>query len=318
MKDVIVGKIYFLLVRIKIKHMELSIIRRETTGAPPNQYNESETITKFEIMDGAPVRGRLLILFTRYATTNKLYAIPGETIPIRLFLGGFDLTPTFRDVNKKFSTRYYLNLVLIDEENRRYFKQQVRISFNFVVSFVPTDIAGNHDLPDTRSEFCRFIMHPQRLISSPFRTNADSVLLYLLFISWIYLIIALSLCDATLLVCSICNGPRPHPTTVAFTAACGLGCRSPGIVSLFFVSPPQRVVIVWFGIGASVWALIASWGSSPHTLAPSWDFPAALPPLGSSNLRAFRLSNSCALGYRILNNNRERRTVENAHQCIGR
>ncbi len=59
LKDVIVGKIYFLLVRIKIKHMELSIIRRETTGTPPNQYNESETITKFEIMDGAPVRGRL-------------------------------------------------------------------------------------------------------------------------------------------------------------------------------------------------------------------------------------------------------------------
>lgn len=104
LKDVIVGKIYFLLVRIKIKHMELSIIRRETTGSAPNQYNESETITKFEIMDGAPVRG--------------------ETIPIRLFLGGFELTPTFRDVNKKFSTRYYLNLVLIDEENRRYFKQQ--------------------------------------------------------------------------------------------------------------------------------------------------------------------------------------------------
>lgn len=81
LKDVIVGKIYFLLVRIKIKHMELSIIRRETTGAPPNQYNESETITKFEIMDGAPVRG--------------------ETIPIRLFLGGFELTPTFRDGKSK-------------------------------------------------------------------------------------------------------------------------------------------------------------------------------------------------------------------------
>ncbi|KAI9495867.1 putative PEP8-vacuolar protein sorting/targeting protein [Zychaea mexicana] len=104
LKDVIVGKIYFLLVRIKIKTMELAIIRRETTGAAPNLYNESETVTKFEIMDGAPVRG--------------------ETIPIRLFLGGFELAPTFRDVNKKFSTRYYLNLVLIDEENRRYFKQQ--------------------------------------------------------------------------------------------------------------------------------------------------------------------------------------------------
>ena len=30
---------------------------RETTGQSPNQVNESETISKFEIMDGAPVRG---------------------------------------------------------------------------------------------------------------------------------------------------------------------------------------------------------------------------------------------------------------------
>ncbi|ODV92063.1 hypothetical protein CANCADRAFT_81886 [Tortispora caseinolytica NRRL Y-17796] len=103
LKDVIVGRIYFFLVRLKIKHMELSLIRRETTGTPPNQYNESETLVRFEIMDGAPVRG--------------------ETIPIRLFLGGFDLTPTFRDVNKKFSTRTFLSLVLIDEDSRRYFKQ---------------------------------------------------------------------------------------------------------------------------------------------------------------------------------------------------
>ena len=68
----------------------------------------------------------------------RIYSRPayhrvGETIPIRLFLGGFDLTPTFRDVNKKFSTRYYLNLVLIDEENRRYFKQQVRFPFSDVI-----------------------------------------------------------------------------------------------------------------------------------------------------------------------------------------
>ena len=57
-------------------------------------------------MDGAPVRG--------------------ESIPIRLFLAGYDLTPTMRDINKKFSVRYYLNLVLVDEEERRYFKQQVQ------------------------------------------------------------------------------------------------------------------------------------------------------------------------------------------------
>ncbi|TRY94143.1 hypothetical protein DNTS_028137 [Danionella cerebrum] len=83
LKDVIVGKIYFLLVRIKIKHMEIDIIKRETTGTGPS-----------------------------------------ESIPIRLFLAGYELTPTMRDINKKFSVRYYLNLVLIDEEERRYFKQQ--------------------------------------------------------------------------------------------------------------------------------------------------------------------------------------------------
>jgi vacuolar protein sorting-associated protein 26 len=104
LKDVIVGKIYFLLVRIKIQHMELQIIKRETTGAGQNVFNENETLAKYEIMDGAPVRG--------------------ESIPIRLFLNGYDLTPTMRDVNKKFSVRYYLNLVLVDDEDRRYFKQQ--------------------------------------------------------------------------------------------------------------------------------------------------------------------------------------------------
>lgn len=52
-------------------------------------------------------------------------AAAGESIPIRLFLAGYETTPTMKDINKKFTVRYYLNLVLIDEEDRRYFKQQV-------------------------------------------------------------------------------------------------------------------------------------------------------------------------------------------------
>lgn len=121
LKDVIVGRIYFLLVRLKIKHMELSIIRRETTGAAPNQYNESETLVRFEVSPlskGKPIHFLVWIRLTdRGILTQIMDGSPsrGETIPIRLFLGGFDLTPTFRDVNKKFSTRYYLSLVLIDE-----------------------------------------------------------------------------------------------------------------------------------------------------------------------------------------------------------
>ncbi|KAF7504862.1 Vacuolar protein sorting-associated protein 26 [Endocarpon pusillum] len=121
LKDVIVGRIYFLLVRLKIKHMELSIIRRETTGVAPNQYNESETLVRFEVWNyafSAFLRGNLIVVQIMDGSPSR-----GETIPIRLFLGGFDLTPTFREVNKKYSTRYYLSLVLIDEDARRYFKQ---------------------------------------------------------------------------------------------------------------------------------------------------------------------------------------------------
>jgi len=104
LRDVIIGKVYFLLVRLRIKHMELCLIKRETYGQPPSLVTESETLTKFEIMDGAPVKG--------------------ESIPVRLFLDQFDLTPTYRDIQSKFSVKYYLNLVLIDEDDRRYFKQQ--------------------------------------------------------------------------------------------------------------------------------------------------------------------------------------------------
>jgi len=106
LKDVVVGKVYFLLVRIKIKHMELNIIRRESTGTGTggNQQTDNETLTKFEIMDGAPVKD--------------------QCIPVRLYFTGFDLTPTYKNVQNKFSVRYFLNLVLVDEEDRRYFKQQ--------------------------------------------------------------------------------------------------------------------------------------------------------------------------------------------------
>jgi len=105
LKDCVIGKVYFLLVRIKIKHMELNIIRKETTGSnSQNQHSDNETLTKFEIMDGYPVKD--------------------QCIPVRLYLTGFDLTPSYKNVQNKFSVKYFLSLVLVDEEDRRYFKQQ--------------------------------------------------------------------------------------------------------------------------------------------------------------------------------------------------
>jgi len=104
LSDTVIGKINFLLVRIKLKHMELEIKRRETIGGGMNARLESETVAKFEIMDGAPARG--------------------ESIPIRLHLSPYQLTPSYDNVHNKFGVKYSINLVLVDEEDRRYFKQQ--------------------------------------------------------------------------------------------------------------------------------------------------------------------------------------------------
>lgn len=78
LKDVIVGKIYFLLVRIKIRHMEIAIIKRETTGSGPNSYSESETVAKYEIMDGAPVRGCYFLRFGPNVLFKELYFLPAN------------------------------------------------------------------------------------------------------------------------------------------------------------------------------------------------------------------------------------------------
>lgn len=101
LKEVIVGRIYFLLTRLKIKHMELSLIARESSGLHPSNYLIDSTVIRYEIMDGSPVKG--------------------DTIPIRLFLGGYELTPDMSC--NYFNVKNYLSLVIIDEDGRRYFKQ---------------------------------------------------------------------------------------------------------------------------------------------------------------------------------------------------
>jgi vacuolar protein sorting-associated protein 26 len=42
--------------------MELEIRRRESTGSGSNTYVETETLAKFELMDGAPVRGMIVFV----------------------------------------------------------------------------------------------------------------------------------------------------------------------------------------------------------------------------------------------------------------
>ena len=99
-KDVITGRVTFKKVSMKLKLMLLQIIRRETIIGGEM---DNAVLCKFEIMDGGPIKN--------------------EIVPIRFFLSPYELTPTYINVNNKFSVKYYVNMVLFDDKDKRYFKQ---------------------------------------------------------------------------------------------------------------------------------------------------------------------------------------------------
>lgn len=61
-------------------------------------------ISKFEIVDGQPFEG--------------------DIIPIRLFLGFFDLSPTYKEINSSFSVNYFLRIIVNDDEDKSFVKDQ--------------------------------------------------------------------------------------------------------------------------------------------------------------------------------------------------
>jgi vacuolar protein sorting-associated protein 26 len=104
LEQCIIGKIYFVRVNMKIKAAEVHLIKRETVGSVPNQIVDSNLITKFEVIDGSPASG--------------------EIVPIRMFVNSYELSPTYKDINSYVSVRYFLKFVIIDEEDKSFFKQQ--------------------------------------------------------------------------------------------------------------------------------------------------------------------------------------------------
>lgn len=102
----ILGKVTFKNVVMDIQYGEVGIVRKEFIGSgKADDAMEAETLQKFEIMDGTP--------------------IVGEVVPIRLYLGSIPrLTPTYANVHNCFRVLYFVNLVLVTDEGKRYYKQQ--------------------------------------------------------------------------------------------------------------------------------------------------------------------------------------------------
>ena len=101
-KGLIVGRVTFKKVSIRLNSMEVRIIKKESINTQDNKPLYQDIIA-YEIMDGGPIKN--------------------EIVPIRLYLKPYSLTPTMNNVNNRLCVTYLISLVLIDIEDRQYFKK---------------------------------------------------------------------------------------------------------------------------------------------------------------------------------------------------
>jgi vacuolar protein sorting-associated protein 26 len=106
LEERVLGMVTFKVMDLDLQYGEVGIVRKEYIGSgKPTDAVETETLQKFEIMDGTP--------------------IVGEVVPIRLYLKSIPrLTPSYPNVHNVFRVLYFINLVLVTGEGKRYFKQQ--------------------------------------------------------------------------------------------------------------------------------------------------------------------------------------------------
>ena len=99
------GFVSFGKVNLLLTKMEVQLIKKETIfGVQAQKKAKPKIVATFELIDGGPYKN--------------------ETIPFRFFLEPYKLTPSYTDVAGNFSVRYYLNLIIKDQKNNRYFKQK--------------------------------------------------------------------------------------------------------------------------------------------------------------------------------------------------
>ena len=107
--DMIIGGAHFLLVNLKVKSFTVSLIAQEFSEVNGKTIRCKNKIANWEISDGAPVKG--------------------EVIPIRLFLGPLNLTPSCSNPEKGYSVTHFLHFSVVTMSGERYYKDlQMRIS----------------------------------------------------------------------------------------------------------------------------------------------------------------------------------------------
>lgn len=98
----LIGKIYFLKVRMRIVEMFLQIHRVEIFENGVSSSKFTSLVANFELMDGSPVRG--------------------SEIPFRIHLSGVKLWPYPKESKNNLQVTYRIRFLLIDEEGKKYYK----------------------------------------------------------------------------------------------------------------------------------------------------------------------------------------------------
>ena len=101
--SVIIGKVHFLVVKIRIVNMCIQIMRTEQFNNGIISGKHETVISQYEILDGMPVRG--------------------DCIPIRFYLTNIKAWPFPRKTGKNLEVSYNVRFLLIDDNGKHYFKE---------------------------------------------------------------------------------------------------------------------------------------------------------------------------------------------------
>lgn len=100
--DCIIGRLNFLVVKIRITNIYLQIKRQETFNNGIVSFKHDSIIAQHELLDGIPVRG--------------------DSIPIRYYMAGVKAWPYPKNSTMYLNVDYAIRLLLVDENGKHYYK----------------------------------------------------------------------------------------------------------------------------------------------------------------------------------------------------
>ena len=101
--ECVVGAAYFLLIKLRIVSMSISLYRNEVFEGHDAMFTKKTVLKTYEVMDGAPCRG--------------------DHMPLRIFLGDQKFWPYIQFPGSPLTVEHYLRVVMVDENNKYYFKR---------------------------------------------------------------------------------------------------------------------------------------------------------------------------------------------------